>query len=167
MIAIIEIISFSCELLDRYIIYSYGPTLTIGDLDLVTIIEAISLVPLKASNNKPESELESDILVEEDYLVEQPDPTSAMAYDVEDYSIIDKVIQANRSAPELGPLRDRAQNDLDLEFRDGLLYFQGRLQVPLEPPELRTSLIRHVHSQPSVAHARGTKCKTLISRKYY
>ena len=68
IIAIIEITSFSDKLLDRYIIYSYiSDNSTIGDLDLVTIVKAISIASIEASNSEPE--LKSKSLKEEDYLV--------------------------------------------------------------------------------------------------
>ena len=39
--------------------------------------------------------------------------------------------------------------------------------MPVEPPELRTILIRHIHSQPLVAHTGIRKIKALLSRKYH
>ncbi|CAL3963542.1 unnamed protein product [Diplocarpon coronariae] len=101
--------------------------------------------------------------------IEAPaDPTSRVEYDVASYHIIDEVIQANKTSPELQKFRDEAQShSLDYELSQGKLFFQGRLVVPSQPPELRTALIRHVHEQPCVAHAGIGKTRLLVGRKYY
>ncbi|KAK6585011.1 hypothetical protein PZA11_003235 [Diplocarpon coronariae] len=101
--------------------------------------------------------------------IEAPaDPTSRVEYDVASYHVIDEVIQANKTSPELQKFRDEAQShSLDYELSQGKLFFQGRLVVPSQPPELRTALIRHVHEQPCVAHAGIGKTRLLVGRKYY
>ncbi|CAL3966035.1 unnamed protein product [Diplocarpon coronariae] len=98
--------------------------------------------------------------------IEAPaDPTSRVEYDVASYHIIDEVIQANKTSPELQKFRDEAQShSLDYELSQGKLFFQGRLVVPSQPPELRTALIRHVHEQPCVAHAGIGKTRLLNCR---
>lgn len=90
-----------------------------------------------------------------------------IAYDVEGYDIIDKVIMANKTSPLLQTLRDSAATSLDYELTQGKLFFQGRLVIPAEPATLRTALIRHIHDQPCVAHAGIKKTKLLVSKKFY
>ena len=70
-----------------------------------------------------------------------------VAYDINGYNIVDQAIEANKTSPDLEPLRAKARvHRLDYELNQGKLYFQGCLEIPMEPPELRTSLIRHVHA---------------------
>lgn len=99
---------------------------------------------------------------------EPPDPASVVAYNINGYNIIDQVIEANKTSPDLEPLRAKARaHHMDYELNQGKLYFQGRLEIPMEPPELRTALIRHVHAQPCVAHAGVNKVKLLLGQKYH
>lgn len=99
---------------------------------------------------------------------EAPDPASEVAYDIDGYNIIDEVISANKDSPSLELLREKARaKHPDYELSHGKLYYQGRLEVPMDPPELRTSLIRHVHAQPCVAHAGISKTRLLLGRKYH
>ncbi|CAL3968563.1 unnamed protein product [Diplocarpon coronariae] len=53
-----------------------------------------------------------------DTLLQAPaDPTSRVEYDVASYHIIDEVIQANKTSPELQKFRDEAQShSLDYEL---------------------------------------------------
>ena len=120
---------------------------------------SVDISPLEAQ----EEELGEDFIVGE-----APDPVSMVAYDIDGYNIVDEVIAANKTSPLLEPLRDKArQQHMDYELKQDKLFFQGRLEVPLEPAELRTTLIRHVHAQPQVAHAGISKVKLLLSRKYH
>lgn len=174
MIATLDTNSCSIGLLDKHITYEYPEVLFMDEedynsKDFVTTIEAVYLAPIEVSADSEDNQALAEADSEEVFLEGQPpDPTSMVAYDIEEYGIIDKILQANKTAPELEPFRDQSQNgDLDFELKEGLLYFQGRLEVPLQPPELRTALIRHIHAQPSVAHAGGGKVKILISRKYH
>ena len=126
------------------------------DYDYVDICDAAQLIPV---NEEQETET---------ILGEPSDPSSMIAYDVQGYNAIDDVLRANKESPLLEDQRNQARNNsLDYELSQGKLFFQGRLVVPLEPPELRTSLIRHVHEQPCVAHAGVGKTKLLVGRKYY
>ena len=93
---------------------------------------------------------------------------STVAYNIENYDIIDQVFTANKESEELETLREKArQQHPNYTLASGKLFFHGRLEVPLEPPELRTTLIRHVHAQPQVAHAGNSKVKLLLGRKYH
>lgn len=95
-------------------------------------------------------------------------PVSEEEYDVNGYDVIDQIIAANKSSPVLESLREKARDHgLDYTLDNDKLFFQGRLEIPLEPPELRTNLIRHVHAQPSVAHAGISKTKLLLGRKFH
>ena len=86
---------------------------------------------------------------------------------------MDQVLRANRTAPVLEPLRkaikegSKDPDDQQYELRDGLLFFQGRLEVPMEPEELRAKLIIHIHAQPSTAHPGINKTKLLIARRFH
>jgi hypothetical protein len=142
-----------------------SPLTSVTDDALIQVIESVPLAPVEAEDVMAEE----DVIPPEGYVeVEVPDPASAMAHDIEGHDVIDQVISANKSSPLLEPLREQAANhNLDYGLHQGKLYFQGRLEVPLEPPELRTSLIRHVHAQPSVAHAGINKVKLLLGRKYH
>jgi hypothetical protein len=105
--------------------------------------DELSLLPVEFNDN-------DDVLKEElpEYLDgAPPDPGSMVAYDIENFGIIDEVLQANRTSEGLGPLRERARNnDVTYKLMDGLLFYQGRLEVLLEPPELYTKLIRHIYA---------------------
>ena len=136
---------------------------------IVQVVEKVELSPVALVEREENPNRTAEPEPADEYLEgEAPDPASAAAYDVEGYDIIDQVINANKNSPALKPLRERARDDhLDYEIDHGKLYFQGRLEVPMEPPELRTSLIRHIHAQPSVAHAGINKVKIILSRKYH
>lgn len=126
------------------------------------VVNEVQLAPADAT-------LEDSLPGEEEMIDgEATDPTSMIAYDIDGYEVIDRLLSANKTSVTLEPLREKARNHaLDYELRHDKLYFQGRLEVPLEPPELRTALIRHVHDQPAVAHAGISKMKLLMGRKYH
>ena len=136
---------------------------------IVQVVEKVELSPVTLVRREEDPDQPADPKPADEYLDDEaPDPTSAAAYDIEGYDIIDQVINANKNSPALEPLRERARdNHLDYELDHGKLYFQGRLEVSIEPPELRTSLIRYIHAQPSIAHAGISKVKMILSCKYH
>lgn len=128
----------------------------------------VPLLPI--TPDSPNSSTAITTTEEEEEIIERADmdPRSRVEMDIEDHDVIDKVLSANRTANELIPLRERAQSaDLEYDLRDGLLYYQGRLEVPLTPADLRARLIRHIHAQPCTAHPGIGKTKILVSRKYH
>jgi hypothetical protein len=130
----------------------------------------VKFVPMETAHAPGDPGSPLELVPKEDTLDnnDAQDPRSMVAYDIDGYDIIDQVLSANKLSPSLEPLRERARNHiLDYELERDKLYFQGRLEVLREPPELRTSLIRHVHSQPAVAHAGISKMKLLLGRKYH
>ncbi len=76
---------------------------------LTTVNLAVELSPVDDEPLEPEPE----------FLVgEAPDPASAVAYDIEGYDIIDQVISANKTSPDLESLRKKASEySLDYELR--------------------------------------------------
>ena len=100
--------------------------------------------------------------------IEELDPNFIVIYNIAEYDVINRVLLANKTSPSLEPLWQKArEQSLDYELVNDKLLFQGRLEVPVEPPELRMMLIRHVHSQLLVIYIRIRKMKALLSRKYY
>ena len=66
--------------------------------------------------------------------------------------IVDKLLQANRTNPELEPYREKARGpDEDWAMQDGLLLYNSRLAVPNDD-ELKVKLTDEAHKQASTAH---------------
>jgi transposase InsO family protein len=87
--------------------------------------------------------------------------------------LVDRLLVANRAAPELEELRVKARTEADTlwKLRDGLLLRDGKLYVPdgqLTPEiPLRTALIREAHEQPLSGHPGHAKLRRLIQSRYY
>src|SRR5579862_4436921 len=87
--------------------------------------------------------------------------------------LIDKLLNANRTAPELEELQVKARTEVEdtWQLRDGLLLRYGKLYVPDSPltPEmpLRTALIREAHDQPLMGHPGRAKLRQLLQGRYY
>lgn len=91
-----------------------------------------------------------------------------VAFDIEEFDIIDQILNAKKASQELEKYRVMAKEDHpDWCLKNRVLFYKGRLEKPLQPPELRTKLIRHIHSQLSVAYAGVGKMKILIGHKYH
>ncbi|EKD19704.1 hypothetical protein MBM_01656 [Drepanopeziza brunnea f. sp. 'multigermtubi' MB_m1] len=142
--------------------------------DSITIVNSIPLFTHRTADTVPQvvlapvEEAPPHLLIPGDILLDEDpsDHTNMIAYDIDGYDIIDRVLRANETSPLLQDLRDGIDTDIDYELRSGKLYFQGRLVVPLEPLELRTALIRHVYDQPCVAHAGIIKTRQLLELRY-
>ncbi|RKF74058.1 hypothetical protein GcM1_241078, partial [Golovinomyces cichoracearum] len=79
----------------------------------------------------------------------------SLEQDIKEYDLLDQVLQANRSASELRELKNPAKNgDLEYNIRNGLLFYQGRLEIPETPENLRTKIIEHIHAEPMTTHPR-------------
>jgi transposase InsO family protein len=86
----------------------------------------------------------------------------------ESTSLVDQILQANRSASSLDALRTQATSADAGEFslEDGLLFYSGRLVIP-RTGELITSLIQEAHTQVSTAHPGAEKTYHLLRPRYY
>jgi hypothetical protein len=89
------------------------------------------------------------------------------------FELVDKLLSANRTSPELEELRVKARNEKEgtWQLRDRLLLRLGKLyvsdnQLTPEMP-LRTALIREAHDQPLMGHPRRTKLRQLLQSRYY
>jgi len=81
--------------------------------------------------------------------------------------LIDDLLQANRSAIDLEPLREKVTDENSVwTLRNGLLLFDDRLVVP-EDDELRVRLLREAHDQVSTAHPGQSKTFKLVHDRYY
>ena len=52
------------------------------------------------------------------------------------------------------------------EWRDGCLYYQGKIWIPEDAP-VQTTLIHRHHDVPQAGHRETAKTPELICRKYY
>jgi hypothetical protein len=86
----------------------------------------------------------------------------------EGLSLIDQILQANRTSKSLANLRQKATDPEQKvwQLQDGLLQHQGRLVVP-EVDNLRTHLIKEAHAQISTAHPGRNKTHRIIAARYY
>ena len=83
------------------------------------------------------------------------------------FSVVQQVLEANRSAPSLQALRKQALSNSGRFTMEGdLLLFEGRLLVP-DLNHLRTLLIREVHDSITAAHPSATKTLQLLSSQYW
>jgi hypothetical protein len=105
-----------------------------------------------------------DPMVREDLGIKQ---LVATADSYESLGVIDRVLNANRTADSLANLRRDAEKGLrKLSLQDGLLLVKGKLIVP-DVDTLRTDLIREAHSQVSTAHPGRNKTVLLLRSRYY
>jgi transposase InsO family protein/predicted aspartyl protease len=87
--------------------------------------------------------------------------------------LVDRLLTANRAAPELEELRAKARNEKEGPWglRNGLLLREGKLYVPdaqLTPEvPLRTALIKEAHEQPLMGHPGRAKLRQLVQSRYY
>jgi hypothetical protein len=86
--------------------------------------------------------------------------------------LVDKILQENRTSPELNALRTTAQTTSDVwSLQDGLLLRYGKLYVPdgevVRGQPLRTALIREAHEQPLSGHPGKAKLRQLLQERYY
>ncbi|EKD17763.1 polymerase [Drepanopeziza brunnea f. sp. 'multigermtubi' MB_m1] len=131
--------------------------------DSVHVVQSIPVVLA------PIQGVPSDLPISEDVLLDE-DPahhTNMIAYDIDGYDIIDRVLQSNRDSLLLQDLRDSVteSHDIDHDLRNSKLYFQGRLVVPLEPPELRTALIRHGLGSDVTRYISNCKCARMKAKR--
>jgi transposase InsO family protein len=81
--------------------------------------------------------------------------------------IVDKLLQANRTNPELEPYREKARGpDKDWAMQDGLLLYNSRLVVPNDD-ELKVKLTDEAHKQASTAHPGRLKTTKVLKSRYY
>ena len=87
---------------------------------------------------------------------------------VQDPEITERAQLANRQSPELEELRQLAAGETDPRWsiRDGLLLFEGRLEIPDEG-DLRARLLDEMHRQPLTAHPGIEKLKKLVAARYH
>ena len=91
--------------------------------------------------------------------------------------LVDRILQENRTSPELQELRQKAQEELQddtWQLREGVLLRHEKLYVTESTIEsktgavpLRTAIIREAHEQPLSGHPGRAKLKQLISSRYY
>ena len=83
------------------------------------------------------------------------------------HDLIDDLLQANRTSPDLEMLRQRATDqESSWTVCNGLLLFDNRLVVP-EDDVLRIRLLSEAHNQVSTAHPGQGKTLRLIQERYY
>ena len=82
-------------------------------------------------------------------------------------NLINKLLQANRTAPSLQEYREKVKNATSLQsLKNGLLKHQERLVVVKEQ-NLQTWLIAKAYTQVSTAYPRKNKTYKIISNRYY
>jgi transposase InsO family protein len=82
-------------------------------------------------------------------------------------SLIDRLLQANRTSSALNALRKAAERgEKDFALEEGLLLYKDRLLVPNEG-SLRADLIREAHCQVSTAHPGRDKTRQILAERYY
>ena len=82
-------------------------------------------------------------------------------------NLINKLLQANRTAPSLQEYCKKAKNSTSLQsLENGLLKYQERLVV-VEEQNLRTQLIAEAYTQVFTAYSRKNKTYKIISNRYY
>jgi transposase InsO family protein len=132
------------------------------------------------SQDQVKKKMRRQQLLKDDQLdpsIVRPDPTrdnlllaliGELAPISEDTSIVDRILQANRTARSLQALRKQAESETksNLSLENGLLLYKDRLVVPDEA-NLRTYLIREAHNQVSTAHPGKAKTAQLLSARYY
>ena len=85
----------------------------------------------------------------------------------ESRDLIDDLLQANRSAADLQPLREKVTDENPAwTLHNGLLLFNDRLVVP-EDDDLRVRLLQEAHDQVSTAHPGQSKTYRLVYDRYY
>jgi transposase InsO family protein len=94
--------------------------------------------------------------------------TLEQATQPESIAIVDKILQANRTSPGLGELRDKAGEDGEgtYSLQDGLLLASGRLVVP-DQDNLRMLIVREIHDQKATAHPGRKKTLQMLRSRYY
>ena len=81
--------------------------------------------------------------------------------------LIDRILTLNKESPSLSDDRSKAlRGDPGWCTQEGLTIYQGRLIVP-EDENLRTQLIRFVHTSIDTAHPGKTKTLQLLAPYYY
>ena len=97
------------------------------------------------------------------------DPLDAKIYPINstELNLINKLLQANYTAPFLQEYRKKVKNATSpWSLKNGLLKHQEWLVVA-EEQNLQTQLITEVHTQVSTAHPRKNKTYRIISDRYY
>ena len=84
------------------------------------------------------------------------------------FQLVDKLLEANRTAPKLEEWRNRARagNSEFTLLGDRLLLYNGRLVVPAIG-HLRTRVIQEIHSRLSIAHPGRKKTRELTAAQYW
>ena len=82
-------------------------------------------------------------------------------------NLINKLLQANRTAPSLQEYRKKAKDVTSLQsLKNGLLKYQEWLVI-VEEQNLQTWLIAEAHTQVSTAHPKKNKTYRIIGDRYY
>lgn len=85
------------------------------------------------------------------------------------FQLVDELLEANCTAPELEEWRDQARSGKKSDFTllgDRLLLHSGRLVVPAAD-QLRTRVIQETHSRLVTAHPGRNKTKKLVTTRYW
>jgi hypothetical protein len=81
--------------------------------------------------------------------------------------LIDDLLTANRTAPEIQEYRQRVSEDQPKWTEsNGLILYNGRLIVP-ETGFLRTRIIQEAHSTALTAHPGKNKTRKIVSQRYW
>ena len=97
------------------------------------------------------------------------DPLDAKIYPINstELNLINKLLQANCTAPSLQEYREKVKDAISLwSLKNGLLKHQERLVV-VEEQNLQTQLIAKAHTQVFMAHPRKNKTYRIIGDRYY
>src|SRR6266568_3700306 len=115
-----------------------------------------TLLQLKHLNPQIQAELNTE-----------PSDTEICPIDATELDLIDKLLQANRTAASLQEYREKAKDVASpWSLENGLLKHRERLVVAKEQ-DLRTRLIAEAHTQISTAHPGKNKTRKIISDRYY
>lgn len=125
-------------------------------------------VKLQARNQTllPENLLDSRIV--EELAAQQASSAEVSPVELDDFTLIDQILQANRTSTELDDYRKQAGKDNSpWNILNGLLTWNDQLVVPDTNSHLRTQLLKEVHNQISTAHPGRNKTKRLVKSRYY
>lgn len=93
----------------------------------------------------------------------------APAPEMSGLELVDKLIEMNKTSESLDEYREKASDGTRSEFSltsGGILLYKGRLVVP-EDDNLRTAILREVHTRISTAHPGRNKTRRLVAARYW